>query len=428
MKQKVPEDSYRFIFTRSRVLTEAGLLFYLLTIPMGPTLMTWGRELPLLAIIGGIILARAPVPGAPAPVPFRFLIPLVLFAVSMVLSTLLSELPAQSLARAAYAPIGFLVFLAVQEVAVTLAAYRRIFLVLAGVVLLLGVDGTYQFLAGRSLFGGNLPFRGRISGSLPHPNDLALIPIFLPAALTLLVQNPAAWTSRLVLFGLPFALATVILSQSRNAWLGLAVGFATLVACGRRRKPVLAVAALAAALFGLGYTLGVGNVPERAHKILETPHEPRIGHWLVAWAMFKESPVLGKGVHTFGEFYLPYLQKIRLPPNITPEVAYIPWAHNLYLEILAERGLLGAVGFGAPLLGVILLLRRFLRRDSPQEVRMIVASLAASLLSFLAQGVFDLTFLKDWVLLVFWLLAALVARLPTLLIPPRSPTRELRGD
>jgi O-antigen ligase len=414
VKWRAPENWRGFIFSHSRGLTELGLLAYLLTIPAGPTLVAWGRELPLLAILAGIVLARVPLPESPKPAPFRLLIPLVLFLLSTLLSTLFSELPGESLARAAYAPIGFLLFLATQEVVVTLGAYRRIFLVFTGVVLLLGLDGTYQFWTGTSLLGGNLPFRGRITGSLPHPNDLALIPILLPAALTLLAQNSRAWTGRVIFFGLPFAFATVILSQSRNAWLGLAVGFGTLVACGSRRKPLLAVMALAAMLFALAYALGIGNTPDRVRKILETPHEPRIGHWLVAWQMFKESPLLGKGIHTFGEFYIPYLKKVQLPAGITPEITYIPWAHNIYLEVLAERGILGAVGFGAPLFGMLFLLRRFLRRDSPREPRIVAVGLTASLLGFLAQGFFDLTFLKDWVLLVFWLLAALVARLDTL--------------
>jgi O-antigen ligase len=393
------------------VLTELGLLAYLLTIPMGHAFAVWGRELPLLAILAGMVLTRLPKSRAPKPAPFALLIPFVLFAGSTFLSTIFSEFPGESLARAAYAPIAFVLFLATQEVAISLAAYRRILLVLAVVVVLLGLDGVYQFWTGASFLGGNLLFRGRITGSLPHPNDLALIPILLPAALTLVAGKPGAWASRLILCGLPFAFATVILSQSRNAWLGLAVSFGALATLSLRRKAVLFSATLAIALFALAYVIGIGNVPDRARKILETPHEPRIGHWLVAWQMFQESPLLGKGVHTFGEFYLPYLKKIELPAHITPEVAYIPWAHNLYLEVLAERGLLGAVGFGAPLLAMLLTLRRFLRRDASPETRTLATGLAASLLSFLAQGFFDLTFLKDWVLLVFWLLAALVARI-----------------
>ncbi len=402
------------MMVHGRALTEVGLLVYLLTIPMGRGLETWSRELPLVAVMAGMVLARIPWPRtAESSAPFRLLIPLVLFAVSTLLSTLFSEFPDKSLARAAYSPIAFLLFLATQEVAITPTAYRRILLVFAAVVIVLGLDGTYQFRTGVSLLGGSLPFSGRITGSLPHPNDLALIPILLPSALTLVILDPLAWASRLILCGLPFAFATVILSQSRNAWLGLAVGLGTLAALGSRRRLILFTAMLAVTLFGVAYALGIGNVPNRTQKILETFHEPRIGHWLVAWQMFKESPLLGKGVHTFGEFYLPYLEKIVLPASIRPEVAYIPWAHNLYLEVLAERGMVGSIAFGATLVAMALVLFECLKWRTPSETRTISIGLTASLVTFLVQGVFDLTFLKDWVILVFWLLAALVARLPT---------------
>lgn len=390
---------------------------------MGRTFVAWGRELPLLAIVAGLVLARIRRSTEGPPPPFRLLIPLVLFALSAALSTVFSEFREESLARVAYAPIALLLFLAAQEVAVTLAAYRRLLVVLGVVVVLIGADGVYQFTTGTSLLGGSLPFRGRVSGSLPHPNDLALIPILMPVALASVIDRPAWWMSRILLAAFPVAFATAILSQSRNAWLGLAVGLGVLGAFSVRRKPVLIAGALAAALFVLAYAFDVGNVPERARKILDTPREPRIGHWLVAWEMFKEAPLLGKGVHTFGEFYLPYLDRIRLPAHIPPEIAYIPWAHNLYFEILAERGLLGAVGFAVPLGAIAVLLARALRPAAPTVVRMIALGVTAGLLSFLAQGVFDLTFLKDWVLLVFWLLAALAARLPDLEAEQSSTSR-----
>lgn len=406
----------------ARVLTEIGLLTYLLTIPMGRAFVAWGRELPLLVIVAGLVLARMPGARATTPTaPFRLLIPLTLFAVSTLLSLVFSESLEESFAWVAYAPIAFLFFLATQEVAVTLPAYRRILFVFAAVVIVLGVDGVYQFSTGVSLLGGSLPIRRHTGGealtaSLPNPNDLALIPILLPMMLTPVVQSPSAWSSWLILAGLPFSFFTVTLSGSRNAWLGLAVGLGALAAFGARRRAILGAAGIAAVLFALAYALGIGDLRERARTILETPRDPRIAQWLVAVEMFKESPLLGKGLHTFGEFYVSYLEKIKLPAGVTPDVArHIPWAHNLYLEILAERGLLGAVGFGAPLIAMAVLLRRSLKRETAAEIRGIALGLTASLLSFLAQGVFDLTFRKDWVLLIFWLLVALVARLPDII-------------
>ena len=419
---------------RARTLTEFGLLAYLSTIPMGLSFVPWGRDLLLLAVVAGLVFAR--IPGSkvtPLRPPFRLLIPLVLFAGSTLLSTVFSEVREESIAGVAYAPIAFLLFLATQEVAVTLAAYRRVIFVFAAVTVLLGVDGVYQFWGGTSLLGGNLPFGGliggRITASLPNPNDLAMIPILLPPVLTLVAQTPAAWSSWLILAGLPFAFVTVILSGSRNAWLGLAIAFGALGALGTRRKPILVAIAVVAVLFVLTYALGIGNVPERVGLLLQSPRDPRNAEWLVAWQMFKESPLLGKGAHTFGEFYLPYLEKITLPAGVKPDVErHIPWAHNLYLEVLGERGLIGAIGFGAPLMAMAGLLWRSLQRETPAEVRVIALGLTASLLAFLAEGVFDLTFRKDWVLLVFWLLAALVARLPTLSLPTIAGAQEHREN
>ena len=52
------------------------------------------------------------------------------------------------------------------------------------------------------------------------------------------------------------------------------------------------------------------------------------------------------------------------------------------------------------------------------------AALAASLASFLVMGTLDLTFLKDWVLLIFWLLAALCARISDGFRLSAEPARE----
>jgi O-antigen ligase len=341
-----------------------------------------------------------------------------LFFVSAAASMLLSTHPAHSVARSAYAPIALLLFLAAQDVLRSAAAYRRMVMVLGGVVVLLGVDGTYQFWTGTSLLGGNTLDR-RVAGSLPNPNDLALIPILLPVALTGLPIWPGP-IGLALLAGIPFALATTILSGSRNAWLGLVVGLGLLAALGRHRRLALGVLTLAGVLAGVALVPGASNVHKRAWKLLEVSRDPRIGHWLVAWQMFRESPFLGKGVHTFLEFYPGYLDKVALPSDYAPEVAPIPWPHNLYLEILAERGLAGALAFGVCLFAMGRRLAEFRAQGAGPDARALAAGLTASLASFLVQAWFDLTFLKDWVLLLFLLFVALVARLPVL--GPRWPT------
>ena len=41
------------------------------------------------------------------------------------------------------------------------------------------------------------------------------------------------------------------------------------------------------------------------------------------------------------------------PPGYEPGEGYIPWAHNLYIEILAERGLVGMAAFAVLLAAVV---------------------------------------------------------------------------
>jgi len=120
----------------------------------------------------------------------------------------------------------------------------------------------------------------------------------------------------------------------------------------RAWKTIVVFACMVIILFSAALYFDLGNVQQRLNTPMNVTSETRIGIYLVALEMFKESPLLGKGLHTFGEFYLPYIEKIQLPHGYTPEIAVIPWAHNLYLEILAERGLIGFAGFIAPIIAM----------------------------------------------------------------------------
>ena len=212
-----------------------------------------------------------------------------------------------------------------------------------------------------------------------------------------------------VLAGLPAAIFTVIVSLSRNAWLGLAVGLGVLAVFSVQRRIVIGLAAGAGVVFAIAFAFDIGGAGRRATSLLGGPWRERLGVWLVAWEMFKESPLLGKGAHTFGEFYHPFLGRFDLPAGSGSGLTPVPWAHNLPLEMLAERGALGLTGFLLPVLAAGVRLTRACREP---HTRPLAVGLAGSLTTFLMMGLFDLTFLKDWPQLLYWLLAALVARLP----------------
>ena len=182
-----------------------------------------------------------------------------------------------------------------------------------------------------------------------------------------------------------------------------------------------AIAAATASVLLLAVALDLGNLPERLTSLADPSREGRIGLYLTAWQMFLDAPFLGLGNFTFGIHYPSYLDRISLPPGYVPEFRYIPWAHNLYLEALAERGLLGLLSFLALIASLALRGVRGLRAAQSVELRAIRLALITSLVVLLAMGLFDLTFLKDWVSFLFLLIAGLIAGPVGGLAPSANP-------
>lgn len=233
----------------------------------------------------------------------------------------------------------------------------------AGLVLFGALDTSLQAMRGVDLFGLH-PFGHRFNGFLPHPNDAALWACLLP------------WTPWMLW---PVSGLLILASASRTALGGaLLVG---IVVAPRRWRGWLALAA------GIGFVGLLVFWAQLGHGG-QTNGRARLGMWWVGWQMFMGAPWLGQGPARFVDVYLPLLQ--RLGPEVlgTPtEWAFIPWAHNLWIEALAERGVLGLLAWSLPLLWVW-------RRGS-QPVR-------AALAAFLLMGLVDLTMLKPWVMAVYW--------------------------
>jgi len=197
-------------------------------------------------------------------------------------------------------------------------------------------------------------FDGRASGIMPHPNDIAIAPMLMMVPTT------------------PLALVPILLSASRNALVGFIVMVFMLLP---RYRVAIATGGVVVLSFATYW-----------HPAAFTTIQARFGHWLVALRMLGEAPLLGKGPHTFADFYLRYTET-PLAFGVKPEVSFIPWAHSIYLEQLAERGIVGLVAFLAPLV--------FVWKYGTHHTR-------ACLVAFLAMGVFDLTLLKPWVVGVYW--------------------------
>ena len=197
------------------------------------------------------------------------------------------------------------------------------------------VYAVYQGLSGIS----------RANGFYGHPMTLGgWLCIFLPLLLIEFFERKLLgkyyW-----LAGLAFCIcsAGLVFNATRGAWLAVTIVCAVLLLYYMfKSKRNLAVSIIFIALIS---TVLLNN-PKFMHR-LDTiddfnkyqSNTERILIWQSAWNMFKDHPFLGVGL---GQYTENYQQKYISPQAKEP---YITHAHNNFMQMLAENGIVGFAGF-----------------------------------------------------------------------------------
>jgi putative inorganic carbon (hco3(-)) transporter len=212
----------------------------------------------------------------------------------------------------------------------------------------------------------------------------------------------------------------VVLTYSRGGALVLVVllvGTGLVLWRPRPRKLVAgAVLLLVVATVALpeGYSERLGVVSESVTDAsapgADVSVRGRVSEVRAGLLMFRDRPLLGVGAGNYPARYQEYARGLGLDPRREPRAA-----HSLYVEVLAETGVLGAVTFAGLLLlafarlGVWPFARDADRRRTDPRSR--EAGLAAAMLAFLLTSVL----LHGSFLRILWLLLALA------LTTPRGP-------
>lgn len=217
---------------------------------------------------------------------------------------------------------------------------------------------------------------GRLGGAGIDPNYLA---VWLVAGTTLSAAlagdrgiPPAARFAALV--GAVLCVAMLLLTASRTGLVALAVvALAGFAFAGRgRRLPMLAVLVVSLGA-GLLYFNGVATEGARERIVNADDGSGRTSIWAVGWRMVEAHSVRGVGMGNFQVSSIHYLLE---PGAITRDefiVSQPKQAHNVYLEVLAELGLIGLTLFlavvGLCLAGALRAARIFQRlRDRSSEM------------------------------------------------------------
>jgi putative inorganic carbon (hco3(-)) transporter len=269
----------------------------------------------------------------------------------------------------------------------------------------------------------------RIEAAGLNANDLATV---LVAGLVLAL-GIAAYARRSPLAQLIAVSAAIlcasslVLTLSRSGLVALGVALlATLLVASRRRGRAVAVAVLiASATVAYFAFVAPPEARERVTTFESDQGTGRVDIWTVGWRMVEDKPATGVGVGNFRITTSDYL--LGTPGSIQRSDLIIDdpkVAHNVYLEALAELGVLGFLLFVAVIVlsvrETLRAARRFYEQGEPPMEALSRAVFAAQL-GFLAAAFFaSIEFNKQ-----LWVLLALGPALSHL---ARVSDREAEGD
>jgi O-antigen ligase len=275
---------------------------------------------------------------------------LLIFVAVGVASSILAIEPSQSITK---------LFILLSAAALLLATLRictdraRLLVVVGGALaalILCGGQGVIEYLSGQhGQFGvvQNGIVVGRIQGSFGHPNQYGgFLATLLPLAVVMLFNRSAPVLLRWMgAVGIAVGVPALVWSYSRGALAAIVVGPVIWLIIVRPRFAILAGLMLAVLL----YLFAPAAVRQRFQSTSGGELEIRSDIWAAALDIYAEHPILGVGVNNFP---VAYAQLPVVPANATQrrllqgeELLVPPHAQNLYLNIMAEEGLLGLMAF-----------------------------------------------------------------------------------
>ncbi|MEW5991525.1 MAG: O-antigen ligase family protein [Chloroflexota bacterium] len=290
--------------------------------------------------------------------PRSALLPVIVLALgSLALSTALSRHPRISLEYLAYAVIlASLYLLLVRLLRMPFLAHRIpnlavVFALVVAVFFLVAVGSRWAQwwgLVGHVTFPPLRP----ASESFVYGNPssvLAVVVLFVASSLAV-IKGPGIARVGLALALLAMMATVALVSGSRAGWLAIGATALVLVVgavvdTGARAGIGAAIArvrtsrAATTVLLGLAavaFVVGIALAPGVIRRALEGGDEIRAGFVIVALHMFYQSPIVGTGPGTWVADRVRFTQ-----PDLVDY--YIPHAHNVYAQTLAELGLVGAI-------------------------------------------------------------------------------------
>ncbi len=273
------------------------------------------------------------------------------------------------------------------------------------VVLATSLYGVYQRIQGVEVsrstvdLAVNAGMPGRVRSIFDNENTFAeVLILLLPLLVALILCSRRWWTKLAAAFAFAAGVAALGMTYSRASWVGFACAAVVFVFLWRPSLLpafavlcVLCIPLLPTTIWNRILTIG---------NMKDTSTASRIPLYQAALAVIRKSPLTGAGLGT--DAVKEYIKTHGLYHARAPFIH----AHNLYLEIWIEAGLLGVVSFVGAMLWNIKNAARRVRHCPDSPARTITAAAAAALCGAMVGGLADFSWHYPRVMCIYWFVFA----------------------
>ncbi len=274
------------------------------------------------------------------------------------------------------------------------------------------LDSLSQFYwTHKDIFLGYVISDNRATAGFNHANNLAgYLTFVVPLTLSLFWgKNKKEWKRILGVLGTLVSLWSLFVTFSRGAWLATILGmlfFFTLI--GRIHRHFIGLGVILLVIWlGISFTIPRKEIRLDNLNILKTV-DYRKNLWHDSWRMILNRPAFGYGPNTFMSTFVDFGRSIRGPNSYSPT-----YAHNCFLQLAAELGLVGLASF----LGILgqlfskvmeqLKISPEIFPESDPGLQFLSAGLLSGTLAFLLHSCVDTNLFSLQLSALFWYMVGL---------------------
>lgn len=233
-------------------------------------------------------------------------------------------------------------------------------------------------------------FRGYPTASFPYPNDLAawILLALLPLACITLFDMKKSGFRYLTGFVSVALFYLFFLAKARGAWMGLGISMLYIAFSKRKLWIVL--------LLVLVLSASVLVKTEMTHAIFATGSlSDRVSMLGTSWQIFAKHPIIGNGLNTFFVNF----KKYRNDEWKDKKGSY---AHNCYLQMAADTGIVGLAGFLFLIASYFQVAIRALKVIKDDFFRTALWGISIGVFAFLVHSFFDTNLYSLNLATLFW--------------------------